>query len=89
MDVWRFIMASVYTIRLWHKYTTRFPHDMFRPDGAIFRYTGVYTISFLLLPLGVRGMCGLSLPFFVKYIIYGMYKILNYYIKLGLRYLKY
>jgi hypothetical protein len=46
-----FIMASVYTIRLWDKYTTRFPHDMFRPDGAIFRYIGVYTISSFLLLL--------------------------------------
>jgi hypothetical protein len=69
-------MLSVYTIRLWHKYTTRFSHDMFRPDGAIFRYIGVFTIScFLMLlsptlasvhTLGVRGMYGLCLPFFCE-----------------------
>jgi hypothetical protein len=64
---------------------------MFWPDGAIFRYIGVYTISFFLLLLSphwpvfthigsgwyVWSFC----PFFVKCIIFGMYKILNYYIK--------
>jgi hypothetical protein len=62
-------------------YHTFFPYDMFRPDGAIFGYVGVYTITFMLfatLPtlasfytLGVRRMHVLCLPFFfLKFIVY-------------------
>jgi hypothetical protein len=32
-----FIMASVYTISLWHKYTTRFPHDIFNKSRLVSR----------------------------------------------------
>jgi hypothetical protein len=82
-------MASVYRIHLWYNYTTRFSHDMFRHDGAILRYVGVHTISFfflLLSPLAsvhtlrVRGIYVFLCSFFVNYIVYGMCKILNYYL---------
>jgi hypothetical protein len=45
-----FIMVTAYTIRGTNT-SHVFPHNMFRPDGAIFRYTGVlqWPFSFLLL----------------------------------------
>jgi hypothetical protein len=84
-------MLSIYTIRLCHKYTKRFPYYMFLTDGAIFRYIGVYTYNLLLpsatLPtlasvhtLGVPGMYGLCLPFFCEiYCLWDIYniKVLN------------
>jgi hypothetical protein len=81
-------MVTVYTMCLCYKYTTRFPHDMFRPDGAIFRYIGVYTISFFFLLLSPHWpafshigsswyIWSLFALFFVEYIINGISKILK------------
>jgi hypothetical protein len=79
-------MVTVYTFR-----GTSVPHvslhGMFRPDGAIFRYIGVLQSPVSLsatLPtlasvytLGVHYMYALFMPFFVKYIAYGISKILK------------
>jgi hypothetical protein len=45
-----FIMVTVYTIRGTNTPHV-FPHDMFRPDGNIFRYIGVLQSSFSFLLL--------------------------------------
>jgi hypothetical protein len=89
-------VASVYTICLWYKYTTRFPHNMFRPDrGHLQVHWGLYNLLFpsATLPtlasvhtLGVRGMYGFCLPPFWGWGIYYLWdieniKILNFYIK--------
>jgi hypothetical protein len=65
-------MVTFYTIRGTNT-SHIFPHDMFRPDGAIFRYIGVLQSPFSFsatLPtlasvyiLGVRGMYGVFMPF--------------------------
>jgi hypothetical protein len=57
-----------------------FPYGMFRPDGIIFRYVGVYTGTFCLLLLSptlaslyklrVHGLYVLCMPFLVKHIVY-------------------
>jgi hypothetical protein len=79
-------MATVYTIR-GTKAPHVFPHDMFRPDGAIFRYIGVLQspFSFLLLsphwPVFTHWECVVCMvfyAFFVKYIAYGISKMLKY-----------
>jgi hypothetical protein len=73
-----------YAFRLHNSFIAQLYHTsfsyMFRPHGAIFSYVGAYTIIFLFLAthlrlasaytLGVRGIYGLCLPFFVKYIGY-------------------
>jgi hypothetical protein len=83
----RFITVTVYTIRgtnIPHVYL----HYVFRPDGAIFRYTGVLqspvslsaTLSTLasVYTLGVRCMYGLYMLCVAKCIAYWISKILKF-----------